>query len=160
MLRRSVLSAVGIAFVFTLFLTTADAQVRLRYAHVGSEGDIQYWYGEQAAKKIPGGDRRPRHRPGLVFPNSQLGGVQERIDGVKSGSISMGHQRIRHRWTAWRSWRSRCSTPRPRSIAERRPRGGRDRSAQVGSPRGVQQETGGWRQHAHRRAFSAEGRGR
>jgi tripartite ATP-independent transporter DctP family solute receptor len=89
MLRRSVLAAVGIVLVFTLFLTAADAQVRLRYAHVGSEGDIQYWYAEQAAKKIP--EATGGRVTVTVFPNSQLGGVQELIDGVKSGSISMGH---------------------------------------------------------------------
>ena len=27
-------------------------EVELRYAPVGSEGDIQYWYGEEAAKRI------------------------------------------------------------------------------------------------------------
>jgi TRAP-type C4-dicarboxylate transport system substrate-binding protein len=30
-----------------------------------------------------------------VFPNSQLGGVGELVDGVKSGAISMGHPRLR-----------------------------------------------------------------
>jgi tripartite ATP-independent transporter DctP family solute receptor len=68
----------------------ASAQeVNLRYAHVGSEGDIQYWYAEQAAERIEEGtDGRVAVN---VFPNSQLGGVQETIDGVRSGSISMAH---------------------------------------------------------------------
>ena len=26
-----------------------------------------------------------------VFPNSQLGGVGEMVDGIKSGAIAMGH---------------------------------------------------------------------
>jgi tripartite ATP-independent transporter DctP family solute receptor len=68
---------------------SAAQQVRLRYAHVGSEGDIQYWFAEEAAKKIP---QVTEGRVTVqVFPNSQLGGVQEMIDGVKSGSISIGH---------------------------------------------------------------------
>lgn len=91
MLRRSVLLVAVIAVVgLALSPWLAEAQnVRLRYAHVGSEGDIQYWYGEQAAKKIP--EATGGRVTVTVFPNSQLGGVQELIDGVKSGSISMGH---------------------------------------------------------------------
>jgi tripartite ATP-independent transporter DctP family solute receptor len=69
-------------------MSTAQ-QVRLRYAHVGAEGDIQYWFAEEAAKKIP---QVTEGRVTVqVFPNSQLGGVQEMIDGVKSGAISIGH---------------------------------------------------------------------
>jgi tripartite ATP-independent transporter DctP family solute receptor len=90
MIRRSLLLA-GIAIAATSLLspTLGQAQTRLRYAHVGSEGDIQYWFAEEAAKKIPevtGGRVTVQ-----VFPNSQLGGVQEMIDGVKSGSITVGH---------------------------------------------------------------------
>ena len=83
---------VGILFAIGLILAPdiSEAQnVRLRYAHVGSEGDIQYWFGEQVAKKIP--EVTGGRVTVTVFPNSQLGGVQEMIDGVKSGSISMGH---------------------------------------------------------------------
>ncbi|WP_170134967.1 TRAP transporter substrate-binding protein [Acuticoccus kandeliae] len=67
----------------------AAQDVTLRYAHVGSEGDIQYWYAEQAAERIP--EATGGRVAVNVFPNSQLGGVQELIDGVRSGSISMGH---------------------------------------------------------------------
>lgn len=88
--RAALLSGIAAATALALPPLAANAQnVRLRYAHVGSEGDIQHWFGEQAAKKIPqvtGGRVSV-----TVFPNSQLGGVQELIDGVKSGSISMGH---------------------------------------------------------------------
>lgn len=90
MLRRILAATtIGILAALVLLPGPAQAQVRLRYAHVGSEGDIQYWYGEQVGKKIQevtGGRVQV-----TVFPNSQLGGVQELIDGVKSGSISMGH---------------------------------------------------------------------
>jgi TRAP-type C4-dicarboxylate transport system substrate-binding protein len=88
-MRRRNLLAAGLAIIASAVAlpTIGHAQqVKLRYAHVGSEGDIQYWYAEQAAKKIPevtGGRVTVQ-----VFPNSQLGGVQEMIDGVKSGAIS------------------------------------------------------------------------
>lgn len=89
--RRELLTgAVALGAGSALGISGASAQnVRLRYAHVGSEGDIQYWYGEEAGKRIPkvtGGRVTVQ-----VFPNSQLGGVQELIDGVRSGAISMGH---------------------------------------------------------------------
>ncbi|HEX6980475.1 MAG TPA: TRAP transporter substrate-binding protein [Alphaproteobacteria bacterium] len=61
----------------------------LRYAHVGAEGDIQTWYADEAAKGIDQatkGDVKIK-----VFPASQLGGVAEMVDGVRMGSISMGH---------------------------------------------------------------------
>jgi len=64
-------------------------EVNLRYAHVGSEGDIQYWYAEQAAERIPAATEG--RVTVTVFPNSQLGGVQETIDGVRSGTIAMAH---------------------------------------------------------------------
>ena len=91
MFRRGA-GLVGIVFAMGLIALPgiSEAQnVRLRYAHVGSEGDIQHWFGEQAAKKIP--EVTGGRVTVTVFPNSQLGGVQEMIDGVKSGSISMGH---------------------------------------------------------------------
>src|ERR671917_1258610 len=90
MYRRSILAALSLLVGLALYPSLSLAQqVRLRYAHVGSEGDIQYWFAEEAAKKIPqvtGGRVTVQ-----VFPNSQLGGVQEMIDGVKSGSITVGH---------------------------------------------------------------------
>ncbi|MCF3934679.1 TRAP transporter substrate-binding protein [Acuticoccus sp. M5D2P5] len=91
-MKRSSRSILGLfaASAVAFAATGALAQdVTLRYAHVGSEGDIQYWYAEQAAERIP---EATEGRVGVtVFPNSQLGGVQELIDGVRSGSISMGH---------------------------------------------------------------------
>jgi tripartite ATP-independent transporter DctP family solute receptor len=88
--RNFLMTAMAVAAGLALAAPSADAQnVRLRYAHVGAEGDIQHWYAEQAAKKIP--EATGGRVTVQVFPNSQLGGVQELIDGVKSGSISMGH---------------------------------------------------------------------
>lgn len=91
MKRRSILVA-GLALLAGAALMPSPGsaqQVRLRYAHVGSEGDIQHWYAAEAAKRIP--QATEGRITVQVFPNSQLGGVQEMIDGVKSGSISMAH---------------------------------------------------------------------
>jgi len=65
------------------------AAQELRYAHVGAEGDIQTRYASEAAEGIEqatNGDVTVQ-----VFPASQLGGVAEMVDGVRLGSISMGH---------------------------------------------------------------------
>ncbi len=90
-MKASWITLAGIALASAVALTaeTAAAQTNLRYAHVGSEGDIQHWYGAEAAERIEAAtDGRVTV---TVFPNSQLGGVQELIDGVRSGSISMAH---------------------------------------------------------------------
>jgi tripartite ATP-independent transporter DctP family solute receptor len=88
--RRKMLAALSLLAGLAVYPSMSAAQqVRLRYAHVGAEGDIQYWFADEAAKKIP---QVTENRVTVqVFPNSQLGGVQEMIDGVKSGAISMGH---------------------------------------------------------------------
>jgi tripartite ATP-independent transporter DctP family solute receptor len=90
MYRRIILAALSLFVGLALHSSMSEAQqVRLRYAHVGAEGDIQYWFAEEAAKKLP---QATEGRVTVqVFPNSQLGGVQEMIDGVKSGAISIGH---------------------------------------------------------------------
>lgn len=78
----------SLAVVLTLIAGSAAA-VELRYAHVGQEGDIQTIYVEEAAKAIEKAtEGRVRFR---IFPASQLGGVQEMVDGVKMGSIHIGH---------------------------------------------------------------------
>ncbi|MGQ9369077.1 TRAP transporter substrate-binding protein [Azospirillum sp. ST 5-10] len=61
----------------------------LRYAHVGAEGDIQTRFADEAAKAIA---EATEGRVTLkVYPASQLGGVAEMVDGIRMGSISMGH---------------------------------------------------------------------
>ncbi|WP_340107364.1 TRAP transporter substrate-binding protein [Pikeienuella sp. HZG-20] len=82
-------AAGGIGALTAGWIRPAAAATNLRYAHVGSEGDIQYWYAARVAERLPdatGGDVTV-----TVFPNSQLGGVRETIDGVRSGSISLAH---------------------------------------------------------------------
>jgi tripartite ATP-independent transporter DctP family solute receptor len=68
---------------------SVQAQVKLRYAHVGVANAPQTLYADEVAKLIK---ERTNGRVELqVFANSQLGGVGEMVDGVKSGAISMGH---------------------------------------------------------------------
>lgn len=67
----------------------ADAQTKLRYAHVGVAGAPQTMFADELAKLVK---ERTAGRVELqVFANSQLGGVGEMVDGVKSGAIAMGH---------------------------------------------------------------------
>jgi len=84
---RSMLSlAAGIAI---LAAGAAHAQVKLRYAHVGVANAPQTLYADEVARLVK---ERTNGRVEIqVFANSQLGGVGEMVDGVKSGAISMGH---------------------------------------------------------------------
>ena len=69
--------------------SVAAQEVSLRYAHVGTEGDIQHRYAQEAADLIR--ERSDGRIDITIFPASQLGGVAEMVDGVRSGAISMGH---------------------------------------------------------------------
>jgi tripartite ATP-independent transporter DctP family solute receptor len=81
---------IATAFVAAALLATdVAAQVKLRYAHVGVANAPQTLYADEVAKLVK---ERTNGRIDIqVFPNSQLGGVGELVDGVKSGAISMGH---------------------------------------------------------------------
>ncbi|MDH4181924.1 MAG: TRAP transporter substrate-binding protein [Betaproteobacteria bacterium] len=84
-----ILSATAAAAALALAATPALAQVKLRYAHVGVANAPQTLYADEVAKLVK---ERTNGRVEIqVFPNSQLGGVGELVDGVKSGAISMGH---------------------------------------------------------------------
>ena len=67
----------------------AEAQIKLRYAHVGVANAPQTLYADEIAKLIK--ERTGGRVEIQVFANSQLGGVGEMVDGVKSGAIAMGH---------------------------------------------------------------------
>lgn len=82
------MSFVTAAAAATCFTATAQAE-ELRYAHVGAEGDIQTIFAAQAAEGISAATNG--EVTVTVYPASQLGGVAEMVDGVKMGSISMGH---------------------------------------------------------------------
>jgi TRAP-type C4-dicarboxylate transport system substrate-binding protein len=79
------------AFALTLVLAMqqSEAQTRLRYAHVGVANAPQTLYADEVAKLVR--ERTNGRIEIQVFANSQLGGVNEMVDGVKSGAISMGH---------------------------------------------------------------------
>ena len=77
------------ALALAVAAAPALAQVKIRYAHVGVANAPQTLYAEEVAKLVK---ERTKGRVEIqVFPNSQLGGVGEMVDGVKSGAIGMGH---------------------------------------------------------------------
>ena len=90
MKSMKLVSSIAVAVVTAFGLgADASAQIKLRYAHVGVANAPQTLYADEIAKLIK---ERTNGRVEIqVFPNSQLGGVGEMVDGVKSGAISMGH---------------------------------------------------------------------
>jgi tripartite ATP-independent transporter DctP family solute receptor len=79
----------GASLAFGLFAGAAAGAQELRYAHVGAEGDIQTRYATEAAAAIA--EATSNEVTVQVYPASQLGGVAEMVDGVRMGSIAMGH---------------------------------------------------------------------
>lgn len=88
MFSRLSLGVASTALVLGLSATSVSAET-LRYAHVGAEGDLQTRYASEAAGAIK--EATDGSIDIQVFPASQLGGVAEMVDGVRMGSISMGH---------------------------------------------------------------------
>jgi tripartite ATP-independent transporter DctP family solute receptor len=87
---RIILNAAAAAVALSLLSPlNALAEVKLRYAHVGVANAPQTLYADEVAKLVK--ERTNGRVEITVFPNSQLGGVGELVDGVKSGAISMGH---------------------------------------------------------------------
>jgi tripartite ATP-independent transporter DctP family solute receptor len=84
---RTLMSAAVTAAL--LSAPAVQAQVKLRYAHVGVANAPQTLYADEVAKLVK--ERTNGRVEITVFANSQLGGVGEMVDGVKSGAISMGH---------------------------------------------------------------------
>jgi tripartite ATP-independent transporter DctP family solute receptor len=87
MLHHTIIGAVVGAAV--ALAAGAASAAELRYAHVGAEGDIQTIFAAQAAEGIAAATAD--EVTVTVYPASQLGGVAEMVDGVRMGSISMGH---------------------------------------------------------------------
>jgi tripartite ATP-independent transporter DctP family solute receptor len=67
----------------------AQQKITLRYAHVGAEGESQTRYAAELAKLV--GEKTQGRVEIRVFPGSQLGNLAEMVDGVRIGSIQMGH---------------------------------------------------------------------
>jgi tripartite ATP-independent transporter DctP family solute receptor len=80
---------VALAFASILAYSSAFAQTKLRYAHVGVANAPQTIYADEVAKLVK--ERTSGRIEIQVFPNSQLGGVGEMVDGIKAGAIAMGH---------------------------------------------------------------------
>src|SRR5881394_255404 len=75
--------------VLILSIQDSTAQTRLRYAHVGVANAPQTLYADEVAKLVK--ERTNGRIEIQVFANSQLGGVNEMVDGVRSGAIAIGH---------------------------------------------------------------------
>ncbi len=89
MLNRRTIFATAAALALLPFAGTAEAQIKLRYAHVGVANAPQTLYADEVAKLVK---ERTNGRVEIqVFANSSLGGVGEMVDGIKSGAIAMGH---------------------------------------------------------------------
>ena len=86
-LKNSMLLALALASSFAF--SSAFAQTKLRYAHVGVANAPQTLYADEVAKLVK--ERTSGRIEIQVFPNSQLGGVGEMVDGIKAGAIAMGH---------------------------------------------------------------------
>jgi len=76
MKRRILLSSIAAAVLATCaFATSAQAQVKLRYAHVGVANAPQTLYADEVAKLVK---ERTNGRVEIqVFANSQLGGGRD-----------------------------------------------------------------------------------
>ena len=82
---------IGIALALAVF--SVSAQTKLRYAHVGVANAPQTLYADEVAKLVK---ERTNGRVEIqVFANSQLGGVNEMVDGVRSGRDLDGAPRLR-----------------------------------------------------------------
>jgi tripartite ATP-independent transporter DctP family solute receptor len=79
----------AVAVSMMLSIQNSEAQTKLRYAHVGVANAPQTLYADEVAKLVK---ERTNGRVEIqVFANSQLGGVNEMVDGVRSGAIQIAH---------------------------------------------------------------------
>lgn len=89
MLKSLKIALAGVGACLAFYVSSAEAQIKLRYAHVGVANAPQTLYADEVAALIK---QRTNGRVEIqVFANSQLGGVGEMVDGIKAGSIAMGH---------------------------------------------------------------------
>ena len=70
----------------------AQAQIKLRYAHVGVANAPQTLYADEEAMLVK--ERTAGRGEIQVFANSQLDGVGETVDGVESGAIAWPNGRL------------------------------------------------------------------
>ena len=89
MMKFRIFAIPALALACGLLAAPVQAQIKLRYAHVGVANAPQTLYADEVAKLVK--ERTAGRVEIQVFANSQLGGVGEMVDGVKSGAIAMGH---------------------------------------------------------------------
>ncbi len=87
--RKTFLTGAAASTAAIIARPASAQQVRLRYAHVGVANAPQTLYAEEVSKLVK--ERTAGRVDIQVFANSQLGGVGEMVDGIKSGAIAMGH---------------------------------------------------------------------
>jgi tripartite ATP-independent transporter DctP family solute receptor len=87
--RKMFLTAAAALAILPITSGLAQAQIKLRYAHVGVANAPQTLYADEIAKLVK--ERTAGRVEIQVYANSQLGGVGEMVDGIKSGAIAMGH---------------------------------------------------------------------
>ena len=94
-MKKVLIFSLMLCVVFGMVFAAAGSEqggakkFNLRYAHVGIAGEIQTNYVDELAKLV---NQRTNGAVTIqVFPNSQLGGANEMVDGIRSGAISMGH---------------------------------------------------------------------
>ena len=94
---KKILAIIGCALLVALPVSAGGGKespkeakpLTLKYAHVGVATELQTKYAAELAESVK---KKTNGRLILqVYPNSQLGGVSEMVDGVKSGAIDMGH---------------------------------------------------------------------
>jgi TRAP-type C4-dicarboxylate transport system substrate-binding protein len=85
---KSILPLAAIA-VLIVASGAAQAEITLRYAHVGVEGAPQTRYATEVARLVE--ERNDGRVKIQVFPNSQLGNISEMVDGTKMGTIDIAH---------------------------------------------------------------------
>lgn len=92
MKKKIGLATVFIFVISTLFLTTMLQSAYpkdLKYAHPNAPGTTVGRFASELSALVK---KRTNNQINIkVFPNSQLGGKDEMIDGVKVGTIEMGH---------------------------------------------------------------------
>ena len=88
-LLKPLVQALAAMLAVAVLAPAAHAQIKLRYAHVGVANAPQTLYADEVAKLVK--ERTAGRVEIQVFANSQLGGVGEMVDGIKSGAIAMGH---------------------------------------------------------------------
>ncbi len=86
---KKLLSLLCLSIAFGSAAYAQNKPVVIKYAHVGMAYESQTRYAAELADLIK--EKTKGEVTLQLFPNSQLGGVAEMVDGIKMGAIGMGH---------------------------------------------------------------------